>query len=189
MTGLRSLLAALLATAVVAAAPALSAPETPPSPPAGPTGSPARLVVDPAARWRWPLTPPAEVLRAFTGPATPYGRGHRGLDLSAVPGATVLAVEDGTVTHAGIVAGRGTVTVRHDDGLLSTYEPVLSSVRAGQRVSVGGPLGLVEDVPPTAGHCGPRACLHLGARRGRAYLDPLPLLVGGGRVRLLPLGG
>ena len=49
-------------------------------------------------------------------------------------------------------------------------------VTAGQRI------GTLE---ATAGHCGPRGCLHLGARRGETYLDPLPLLAGG-RIILLP---
>ncbi len=185
------LLAALLAAGAVAAttAPVPSAPERPP-PAAGHPARPARPAPVPTARWQWPLAPGTEVLRPFAGPSTPYGRGHRGLDLSALAGATVLAVEAGTITHAGVVAGRGTVTVRHDDGLLSTYEPVLASARPGQRVSAGDQLGLAEDVTGGGGgHCGARVCLHLGARRGGLYLDPLPLLVGGGRVRLLPLGG
>jgi murein DD-endopeptidase MepM/ murein hydrolase activator NlpD len=98
----------------------------------------------------------------------------------------VLAVEAGTVTHVGTVAGRGTVTVLHADGLSSTYEPVAGSVPVGARVAVGDVLGVLEDAAVT--HCGGSGCLHLGARRPPAYLDPLPLLTGGGRIRLLPLG-
>lgn len=96
------------------------------------------------------------------------------------------AVEVGTVTHAGTVAGRGTVTVLHADGLSSTYEPLAASVSVGARVAAGDVLGVLEDGP--AAHCGDRHCLHLGARRPPAYLDPLPLLTGGGRLRLMPLG-
>lgn len=138
------------------------------------------------SRWRWPLLPRPPVLRPFRAPESEYGRGHRGLDLAAEVGTPVLAVEGGVVTHAGVVAGRGTVTVRHPDGLSSTYEPVAPAVAPGAVVSVGDRLGTVD---PRAGpvHCGARVCLHLGARRGDAYLDPHPLLVGG-RVRLLPLG-
>jgi murein DD-endopeptidase MepM/ murein hydrolase activator NlpD len=97
----------------------------------------------------------------------------------------VLAVEDGVVTHAGVVAGRGTITVVHAGGLSSTYEPVAPTVGVGFVVAVGDPLGTV-DARAGPGHCGPRVCLHLGARRGEAYLDPYPLLTAG-RVRLLPL--
>jgi len=38
------------------------------------------------------------------------------------------------------------------------------------------------------GHCAGTPCLHLGARRGRDYLDPLPLLAHG-PVVLLPVPG
>ena len=98
----------------------------------------------------------------------------------------MVAVEAGVVTHAGDVAGRGTVTVAHAGGLSSTYEPLDPAVSAGSVVAVGDLLGTVRarDGP---GHCGVRPCLHLGARRGESYLDPYPLLVGG-RLALLPLG-
>ena len=125
------------------------------------------------------------MVRPFRAPRSAWGAGHRGLDLAAGVGAAVLAVESGRVTHAGVVAGRGTVSVRHADGLLSTYEPVRSVVAVGDDVSVGHTLGMVE--PGAAGHCGSVGCLHLGARRGDAYLDPWPLLAGG-EITLLPLG-
>jgi murein DD-endopeptidase MepM/ murein hydrolase activator NlpD len=87
------------------------------------------------------------------------------------------------VTFAGLVAGRGVVSVTHPGGLRSTYEPVTATVRTGDVVSAGQSLGELE-----AGHpgCPAAACLHWGLRRGEQYLDPLALL-GLGRVRLLPL--
>jgi murein DD-endopeptidase MepM/ murein hydrolase activator NlpD len=125
------------------------------------------------------------VVRTFRAPVSEYGAGHRGLDLAVPIGGRVLAVDDGVVTHAGVVAGRGTVTVKHRQGLSSTYEPVDPLVTAGSVVKVGELLGTLRprDGP---GHCGVRACLHLGARRGDAYVDPYPLLVRG-RLALLPL--
>ncbi len=138
------------------------------------------------ARWRWPVTPPRPVLRPFVAPASRYAPGHRGLDLAAAVGNPVLAVEDGLVTHAGRVAGRGTVTVAHTGGLSSTYEPVRARVVAGTVVRAGSVLGVLEaSSAPHGGHCLLTPCLHLGARRGEAYLDPM-LLLGAGRVRLLP---
>ena len=138
------------------------------------------------ARWRWPLRPRPAVLRPFRAPESTYGAGHRGLDLATADGAAVLAVESGVVSHAGLVAGRGTVTVAHRDGLSSTYEPLDPVVVVGDVVTSGDVLGTLRarDGPR---HCGVRACLHLGARRGAAYLDPYPLLAGG-RLALLPLG-
>ena len=114
-------------------------------------------------------------------PRSTYGPGHRGIDVAAAPGQDVLAVAAGVVTHVGVVAGRGTVSVTHDSGLRSTYEPVRAAVRAGAVVTAGDVLGEVSG----RSHCG-AACLHLGALAGPAYVDPRPLLAGG-PVVLLPL--
>jgi murein DD-endopeptidase MepM/ murein hydrolase activator NlpD len=88
------------------------------------------------------------------------------------------------VVFAGSVAGRGVVSVDHDDGLRTTYEPLRSVVRAGAVVDIGDVLGLLS-----AGHpgCPGSVCLHWGVRRDRTeYLDPLALLRPV-RVRLLPV--
>jgi murein DD-endopeptidase MepM/ murein hydrolase activator NlpD len=123
------------------------------------------------------------VVRPFVRPATRYGVGHRGADLLGHAGQPVLAVDDGVVSHVGVIAGRGTVTVVHASGLRSTYEPVMATVRRGERVVRGSPVG---SLAVAGSHCGALACLHLGALREDDYLDPLSLL-GGARVRLLPL--
>jgi len=136
-------------------------------------------------RWAWPIAPKPEVLRPFRAPASAWGPGHRGLDLAVSAGGDVLAVEGGVVTHAAVVAGRGTVSVRHPDGLVSTYEPVHAQVTPGQEVGGGDVLGKVAR-DSASSHCGSQVCLHLGARRGSGYLDPWPLLAGG-RLALLPL--
>jgi len=88
------------------------------------------------------------------------------------------------VGWAGVLAGRGVVSVRHPGGLRTTYEPLTPAVRAGQVVAAGEPLGHLA-----TGHPGcPRpACLHWGLLRGAVYVDPLALFRRG-RVRLLPLG-
>lgn len=151
----------------------------------GPPPSAAGAVVDPSSlrrTWSWPLTPRPAVLAPFVAPRSTYGSGHRGIDLSAAQGQEVGAVDAGVVTHVGVIAGRGTVSVTHSSGLRSTYEPVRGAVVTGARVSKGQTIATVQG----RSHCG-GACLHLGALVGSAYVDPRPLL-GGGPVILLPLG-
>jgi murein DD-endopeptidase MepM/ murein hydrolase activator NlpD len=130
----------------------------------------------------WPLTGP--VSRRFDPPAQPWLAGHRGVDLASAPGVPVRSAGAGTVVFAGMVAGRGVVSVAHAGGLRTTYEPVsLGSVPVGSVVAAGGQIGTLAPGHPG---CPVRACLHWGLRRGASYLDPLTLL-GGGPVRLLPL--
>ena len=157
------------------------------APSAGPTVPAPRPSDSPAlrGRWTWPLRPQPVVVRPFLRPATTYGAGHRGVDLAGSSGQTVLAVEAGTVTHVGSIAGRGTVTVLHTSGIRSTYEPVDPAVSTGATVAGGAVLGRLDQ---SGSHCVPAACLHLGAVRGKVYLDPMVFLTGGQRVRLLPLG-
>lgn len=148
--------------------------------------SPARPETRPGrtGRWSWPLSPRPAVLRPFIRPTSRWGPGHRGLDLQGAHGRQVLAVDDGTVVHAGMVAGRGTITVLHGSGIRSTYEPVDPTVRAGAVVARGQKIGRMGDA---GSHCA-TPCLHLGAVRAGAYLDPLTLL-GPVNIRLLPLEG
>ena len=135
------------------------------------------------ALWTAPL-PDLVVVRPFEAPPRPYGRGHRGVDLVGAVGSPVLAVGDGVVAFAGMVAGRPVVSIDHPNGLRTTYEPVDPSVGAGQAVARGSPVGTL-----IAGHpgCAADACLHWGVRRGEVYLEPLALLHPP-HIRLLPWG-
>lgn len=148
----------------------------PPEPlPGGATG---------AGRYGWPLRPAPAIVTPFAQPDNPYGPGHRGVDLAGAPGGPVTAARAGTVAFAGPVAGRGVVSVQHDDGLRTTYEPVAPTVAAGAVVHAGDVIGTLEPGHPG---CPVPACLHWGARRDRTeYVDPLALL-GPARVRLLPV--
>lgn len=130
-----------------------------------------------------PLAGGLRVLTPFNPPAERYGRGHLGVDLAAPTGVAVLAVSAGTVRFAGPVAGRGVVVLVHPDGASTEYEPVTAVVTAGQRVRAGQRIGVTRGAHRS---CGPAPCLHWGARRGGAYLDPLSLIRPLGVVRLLP---
>jgi len=156
-----------------------------------PVTSPARLAgtwtgstsVARAPGWDWPLAGRPEVVRPFDPPPVRWRPGHRGVDLAGEPGEPVLAAGAGVVAFAGVVAGRGVVSVDHAGGLRTTYEPVSASVRIGDVVGLGAPLGTLDSGHPG---CPTAACLHWGLRRGDVYLNPL-LLVQPLRVRLKPL--
>ncbi|HYN56080.1 MAG TPA: M23 family metallopeptidase [Motilibacterales bacterium] len=122
-------------------------------------------------RWRPPVTPVVVVAR-FDPPDKRWLPGHRGVDLRTAPGARVRAAGNGRVAFAGVLAGRGVISVDHGD-LRTTYEPVDAVVGLGERVSAGETIGTVAT---GTGHCGSGRCLHLGLRRGRDYLDPMLLL-------------
>jgi murein DD-endopeptidase MepM/ murein hydrolase activator NlpD len=129
------------------------------------------------------------VVRGFEVPETPYGSGHRGIDIEVPLGTPVHAAESGRVSFAGAVAGALYVSVDHPDGIRSTYSWLSEvRVRRGQSVTRGEVVG-----SSGAGHPGTgRPHLHFGARIGETYIDPMLLLERGsvvGLVRLAPLDG
>lgn len=121
----------------------------------------------------------APVADPFRAPDQPWAPGNRGIEYATTPGAPVHAIGPGVVTFAGPVAGALHVTVRHPDGLRSSYS-YLAVVRvgAGDAVDGGAEVGLAG------------ARFHLGVRRDDdTYLDPASLWgrpVGGGRAHLVP---
>jgi murein DD-endopeptidase MepM/ murein hydrolase activator NlpD len=183
-----AVVAAVVAAAVASGALAVAvvAPSAaPPAPPALSVGTsttsgaaahggsdlvPARLARQ--ARYSWPLTPVPQVLRRFAVGPYRWSPGHRGVDLAADAGQGVLAAGPGVVIFAGLVAGMGVVVVDHGGGLRTTYEPVAAGTRVGARTVAGTRLGVLGAWP---GHCA-ASCLHWGAIRAGAYLDPLALL-------------
>lgn len=174
-------------------------PRIPPRTPAPAAPAPSvRLPVPvpvpvPAIGRVWPVGTRPVVVRGWEPPASPYARGHRGVDLAAPPGTAVRAVAAGRVSFAGRVAGRGVVSVELSatgrPSLRTTYEPVRASVREGDEVTPGQVVGTVE---PRGSHCA-RTCVHWGLLRGEVYLDPLsllpPWLRRSGPSRLLPVLG
>jgi murein DD-endopeptidase MepM/ murein hydrolase activator NlpD len=121
--------------------------------------------------WTWPIVGP--VIRGFDPPDSPFGSGHRGIDIAASVGAPVRAATSGTVTFAGPVGGRLFVTVDHGAGLESTYSFLDSvAVRRGDVVSQGQVIarsgtGHAGDIVPG---------LHFGVKLSDTYVDPLEYL-------------
>ncbi|MGZ6545052.1 MAG: murein hydrolase activator EnvC family protein [Actinomycetota bacterium] len=129
--------------------------------------------------WTWPVVGP--VVRGFDPPDSPYGSGHRGIDIAAPVGTLVRAPAEGVVSFAGNVGGHLFVTIDHGGGLLSTSS-FLSSllVHKGDLVAQGQGVALSG-----AGHVGDTApSVHLGVRLNGLYVDPLDYL---GPARLVDL--
>jgi murein DD-endopeptidase MepM/ murein hydrolase activator NlpD len=126
------------------------------------------------------------VIRGFDPPDSPYGSGHRGIDIAAAVGTPVLAPAPGTVTFAGQVAGHLFVTIDHGGGLESTYSWLSAIlVRKGDGVDAAAVIaasgtGHPTDLVPN---------LHMGVKLDDVYVDPLdylgPISVSG-YIRLAP---
>ncbi len=132
--------------------------------------------------WTWPVVGP--VVRGFDPPSSPYGSGHRGIDIGVPAGTPVRAPASGVVSFAGNVAGHLYLTIDHGGGLLSTSS-FLSTVLVhegdaivqGQVVALSG-TGHPGDVSPD---------LHFGVRLNGAYVDPLDYLGAADIVDLIRL--
>lgn len=133
--------------------------------------------------WRSPV--PAPELRPFAAPPTPWGAGHRGVDLRPLSvGATIRAPADGRVSFAGVVVDRPVLSIDHGAGYLSSFEPVEADLEVGDAVSVGDSVGTLA---PGKGHC-EAPCLHWGVRLHGEYINPLLLTGDLEPSVLLPLG-
>jgi hypothetical protein len=184
-----------------------------PAPAAG-ASAPAAGAGGASPVWRAPVDGPIQVVRPFEAPPEPWAAGHRGVDLASSAGAPIRAAADGEVSFAGLVAGRGVVSLDHAPsvptatsglrapivgapGLRTTYEPVTAVVRTGDLVRRGEVIGRLES---GGSHC-LDPCLHWGLRDLTAeqdalaagspyagspvYRDPMALLTRA-RIRLLP---
>ncbi len=132
-----------------------------------------------------PITPFA-VERLTSLPQQPWLAGHRGLDLDAHVGEPITAPATGVVTFVGFVVDRPVISIRHDQGLVSSFEPVDSTAVVGDIVARGKTIGTVTDARD---HCARSQCVHWGLRLDGTYVDPLDYLEGFGPIRLLPASG
>jgi len=147
--------------------------------------APAPASAAPEGSWSWPVVGP--VIRAFDPPDSPYGSGHRGIDIAAPFGTVIVAPAAGTVKFAGKVGGYLFVSIDHGGGIESTYSWVSQlGVRKGDIVFERQPIGSTG-----AGHPGSLVPhLHFGVKLDGSYVDPLSMLSPGSvtdLIRLAPL--
>ena len=152
------------------------------------TAGPTSAVRSPAGtehpRWLWPVDGARVVVEPFRAPAHEYGAGHRGVDLATASGAVARAPAEGVVAFRGVVVDRPLLTIEHAGGLVSTFEPLLSTLMPGDTVSEGDEVGVVG----TGGHAAPGS-LHLGVRLDGEYINPMLLFADVPRAVLLPCCG
>ncbi len=126
------------------------------------------------------------VVRVWDAPEDkPFAAGHRGVDVAAPLGTPVHASADGVVSFAGNVAGNRTVSVDHPDGVRTTYSFLEAIVAVqGGAVAAGDVVGTVGTGHPGLG-LPPH--VHLSARRGEVYFDPVTIYVGTSYTDLVEL--
>jgi murein DD-endopeptidase MepM/ murein hydrolase activator NlpD len=132
-------------------------------------------------RWSWPVIGSHVIVRPFIAPATQYSAGHRGIDIAA--SGAVLAPANGVVHFRGVVVNRGVLSIDQGAGIISSFEPVTSTLAAGTVIVRGQVIGQID-----AGHCA-ESCLHFGVRVNGQYVNPLLFLGGVVRPVLLPTIG
>ena len=140
----------------------------------------ASLFAPPEASWVWPVGGNQVIIRDFIAPETPWGPGHRGIDIDASHSPTLRAPVSGRLRFVGGVVNRGVVTIETREGFLVSMEPVTIDLPSGTMVRAGQKIGTVD-----SGHC-PRRCLHLGLRIDSQYVSPAAFLGVERRAVLFP---
>jgi murein DD-endopeptidase MepM/ murein hydrolase activator NlpD len=135
-----------------------------------------------AGDWSWPVAGP--VIRGYDPPESPYGSGHRGIDVGAAVGTDVVAAAPGVVSFAGPVGGELFVSVDHGSGVVSSYSFLSAlAVRKGDVVARDTPIATSG-----AGHAGSTPThLHFGVRVDGGYADPMAFLSAPNVVALIRL--
>lgn len=114
---------------------------------------------------------PGQVLKGFAKPEKNWLPGHRGVDLKATVGDPIFAAGSGTVLYVGTIAGMPVVSIEHEAGLRTTYQPVFATVNQSDMVAAGDLIGTLAPTKPS------EPGLHWGAKYGADnYINPLSLL-------------
>ena len=129
----------------------------------------------------WPFVGPSKVTLGF-GALYSTGEGdssrHRGVDIEAAAGDRVVAPLSGRVSFAGSVPGVGggrvgAVTIETSHGKVTLLPLEGTSVSRGTEVAEGDEIGTVAR---SGDGSGAGEHLHVGAREGDLYVDPMSIL-------------
>ena len=116
----------------------------------------------------------AHISKAFDRPSMRWATGHRGVDITAGTGTALIAPADGVIAFNGTVAGKDVISIKHADGLTSTFEPAHSDLETGDPVFRGQPFGVADGL---SDHC-LDLCVHWGVMDASDdYLDPSTLIL------------
>lgn len=142
----------------------------------------------PATTWNPPLDAPVRLVNQYRQPNSDYSAGHRGVDYLAAPNQVVLAPADGQVWFAGKVAQRPLLSLLHEGGYLTEFEPVCTDLKKGEQVFAGQEIARVCKAEANyLQHCPSAICMHFSLRVDGAYLSPLVFIGGLNPSRLLPM--
>jgi len=91
-------------------------------------------------------------------------RSHAGIDLLAVPGTIVLAMQSGVVVdyEYNFYGGTDAIAIKHDDGTIARYTEIKPSVRNGDYVNRGDEIGTI-----ISNNIGGSSMLHLEVYYGK----------------------
>ncbi|MDO5416167.1 MAG: peptidoglycan DD-metalloendopeptidase family protein [Lachnospiraceae bacterium] len=121
----------------------------------------------------WPCPSSGRITSRFGGRESPTAgasSNHKGIDIGAGTGNSIVAAADGVVTIATYSASAGNyVMISHGDGMSTVYMHCSKlNVSAGQTVKQGQ---VIAKVGSTGYSTGPH--LHFGVRSGGTYVNPL----------------
>jgi len=142
----------------------------------------------PATTWNPPLDSPVRLVNQYRQPNSDYSAGHRGVDYLVTQNQAVLAPSDGQVWFAGRVAQRPLLSLLHEGGYLTEFEPVCTDLKKGEQVFAGQEIARVCKAEASyLAHCPSATCMHFSMRFEGSYLSPLIFIGGLNPSRLLPM--
>lgn len=137
--------------------------------------------------WQMPFLTPHALVRPYLQPNSDYSAGHRGIDLATELGEVIFAPADGEIRFSGKLVNRGVLSIDHAGGMISELEPICTTLKRGETVKKGHPVGfLCKPDPSYKAHCPQSACVHFSVRIAGSYVSPQALIGGLNPSRLLP---